>query len=131
MIHGLLNHSTLLEIIKDFTVFDKEEKFNNETGLKSIETMKKIAAYHQYYAVKKAVKTTIKASSERGDGKAGVMWHTQGSGKSLSMVFYTGKIIQALDNPTIVVITDRNDLDYMEVLVMMYIKLPLLMMEMI
>ena len=111
MIHGLLNHSTLLEIIKDFTVFEKEEKFNNETGLKSIETMKKIAAYHQYYAVKKAVKTTIKASSERGDGKAGVMWHTQGSGKSLSMVFYTGKIIQALDNPTIVVITDRNDLD--------------------
>ncbi|MDD3474993.1 MAG: type I restriction endonuclease subunit R, partial [Candidatus Dojkabacteria bacterium] len=111
MIHGLLNHSTLLEIIKDFTVFEKEEKFNNETGLKSIETMKKIAAYHQYYAVKKAIETTIIASSQTGNGKAGVMWHTQGSGKSLSMVFYTGKIIQTLDNPTIVIITDRNDLD--------------------
>jgi type I restriction enzyme R subunit len=111
MIHGLLNHSTLLELIKDFTVFETEEKFDNETGLKTIETMKKVAAYHQYYAVKKAIDSTIEAASQEGDGKAGVMWHTQGSGKSLSMVFYTGKIVQRLDNPTVVVITDRNDLD--------------------
>jgi len=72
---------------------------------------KKIAAYHQYYAVNKALSTTRKAADETGDKRAGVIWHTQGSGKSLSMVFYTGKIVLALDNPTIVVLTDRNDLD--------------------
>ncbi|ETR67262.1 MAG: hypothetical protein OMM_11791, partial [Candidatus Magnetoglobus multicellularis str. Araruama] len=79
----------------------------------------KIAAYHQYYAVNKAVESTLKASGFlkidgkyiEGDRKGGVVWHTQGSGKSLSMVFYAGKIILALDNPTILVITDRNDLD--------------------
>lgn len=111
LINGLLNHSTLLEIIKDFTVFEKEKKVDDETGLITVDTSKKIAAYHQYYAVKKAITSTIKASSEQGNNKAGVMWHTQGSGKSLSMVFYTGKIVQTLNNPTIVVITDRNDLD--------------------
>ncbi|NPE32122.1 DEAD/DEAH box helicase family protein, partial [Methanococcoides sp. SA1] len=82
-----------------------------KTKLTTIETTKKLAAYHQYYAVNKAVATTIKASSENGDRKGGVVWHTQGSGKSLSMVFYTGKIVLALHNPTILVITDRNDLD--------------------
>ena len=111
LINGLLNHSTLLEIIKDFTVFEKEKKVDDETGLITVETSKKIAAYHQYYAVKKAITSTIQSSSEQGNNKAGVMWHTQGSGKSLSMVFYTGKIVQTLNNPTIVVITDRNDLD--------------------
>ena len=111
LVKGLLNHSTLLEIIKDFTVFEKEKKYDDETGLTRIETVKKIAGYHQYYAVKKAIQSTIQASSENGNGKAGVMWHTQGSGKSLSMVFYTGKIVQTLNNPTVVVITDRNDLD--------------------
>lgn len=111
LVNGLLNHSTLLEIIKDFTVFEKEKKYDDETGLTRIETAKKIAGYHQYFAVKKAIQTTIQASSEDGNGKAGVMWHTQGSGKSLSMVFYTGKIVQTLNNPTVVVITDRNDLD--------------------
>ena len=111
LVKGLLNHSTLLEIIKDFTVFEKEKKYDDETGLTRIETVKKIAGYHQYYAVKKAIQSTIQASSETGNGKAGVMWHTQGSGKSLSMVFYTGKIVQTLNNPTVVVITDRNDLD--------------------
>jgi len=111
LIKGLLNHNTLLEIIKDFTVFEKEKKYDEHTGLVQVETLKKIAAYHQYFAVKKAVKTTIEAASQQGDGKAGVMWHTQGSGKSLSMVFYSGKIVKELNNPTIVVITDRNDLD--------------------
>jgi len=111
LVKGLLNHATLLEIIKDFTVFEKEKKYDDETGLTRIETVKKIAGYHQYYAVKKAIQSTIQASSENGNGKAGVMWHTQGSGKSLSMVFYTGKIVQTLNNPTVVVITDRNDLD--------------------
>nr|MBP9870414.1 type I restriction endonuclease subunit R [Nitrosomonas sp.] len=104
--------------------------------------VKKIAAYHQYYAVNAAVASTLRAAAvgandveannhlplqvneppasyglasvtqqPKGDKKAGVVWHTQGSGKSLSMVFYTGKIVLALNNPTIVVITDRNDLD--------------------
>ncbi|MEA1983098.1 MAG: type I restriction endonuclease subunit R, partial [Campylobacterota bacterium] len=77
----------------------------------TIETVKKLAAYHQYYAVNKAVERTTKASAEDGDKKGGVVWHTQGSGKSLSMVFYTGKIVLSLNNPTILVITDRNDLD--------------------
>ena len=73
--------------------------------------MKKLAAYHQYHAVNKAVESTRLAVAEKGNRKAGVVWHTQGSGKSLSMVFYAGKLIHNLDNPTIVVITDRNDLD--------------------
>ncbi|KUK77363.1 MAG: type I restriction-modification system restriction subunit [candidate division WS6 bacterium 34_10] len=111
MSKGLLKPETLLEIIKDFTVFSKEEKIDSETGLRKIQTSKKISAYHQYYAVKKAVKSTLEASSEQGDGRGGVFWHTQGSGKSLSMVFYSGKVVQQLNNPTIVVITDRNDLD--------------------
>ena len=69
------------------------------------------SAYHQYHAVNKAVESTRLAATEKGNRKAGVIWHTQGSGKSLSMVFYTGKLIHNLDNPTVVVITDRNDLD--------------------
>ena len=76
-----------------------------------IEPDKKIAAYHQYYATNKALESVIKASSASGNRKGGVIWHTQGSGKSLTMVFSAGKIIQKLGNPTIVVITDRNDLD--------------------
>lgn len=78
-----------------------------------IHTVKKLAAYHQYYAVNKAVQSTVNASGERGDKRGGVVWHTQGSGKSLSMVFYSGKLITSVEmkNPTIVVITDRNDLD--------------------
>ena len=84
---------------------------DHETGLTTIETIKKIAAYHQYYAVNKAITNTTRATAISGDKKGGVIWHTQGSGKSLSMVFYSGKIVQQLDNPTLLVITDRNDLD--------------------
>ena len=80
-------------------------------GLTRVETIKKIANYHQYHVVNKAVECTQEASSEDGNRKIGVVWHTQGSGKSLSMVFYTGKVVLSLNNPTIVVITDRNDLD--------------------
>jgi type I restriction enzyme R subunit len=76
-----------------------------------IGTVKKIAAYHQYYAVNRAVEQTMRASAIHGDHKAGVVWHTQGAGKSLSMVFYAGKIVRCLNNPTILIITDRNDLD--------------------
>ncbi len=101
MFTGMLNKKTLLDLIRHFVVFEKSKD----------KTLKKVAAYHQYYAVNKAVATTQTAAAETGDRRAGVVWHTQGSGKSLSMVFYTGKLVLALDNPTIVVLTDRNDLD--------------------
>src|SRR5258706_3938993 len=101
MFNGMLNKQTLLDLIRHFVVFEKSKE----------KTLKKVAAYHQYYAVNKAVTTTQTAAAESGDRRAGVVWHTQGSGKSLSMVFYTGKLVLALDNPTIVVLTDRNDLD--------------------
>ena len=111
MCTGMLNPVTLLDLIRNFIVYEKSTKIESKTGITTIETVKKLAAYHQYYAVNKAVERTIKASSEHGDKKGGVVWHTQGSGKSLSMVFYTGKVVLALNNPTILVITDRNDLD--------------------
>ena len=97
---GMLNKKTLLDLIKNFIVYEKEENL-----------IKKLAAYHQYDAVNNAVISTIKAT--KGSKKAGIVWHTQGSGKSLSMVFYASKLAVAkeLENPTIVVLTDRNDLD--------------------
>lgn len=111
LINGMLNKSTLLDLIRHFIVFEEVKREDPVTRLTFIQVTKKLAAYHQYYAVNKAVSTTIKAASDNGSRKGGVVWHTQGSGKSLSMVFYTGKIVLALDNPTILVITDRNDLD--------------------
>lgn len=111
LIKGMLNRETLLDLIRHFVVFEKSKKEDLKTGITTIETIKKIAAYHQYYAVNKAVESTVKASGVDGDRKGGVVWHTQGSGKSLSMVFYSGKIVLNLNNPTILVITDRNDLD--------------------
>lgn len=110
----MLSKQVLLNLIRYCTVFESEEKVNKETGLISIVKIKKVAAYHQYYAVQKAVTQTIRAThSTDGDRKVGVVWHTQGSGKSLSMVFYSGQIIThpQMQNPTIVVLTDRNDLD--------------------
>jgi type I restriction enzyme R subunit len=111
LIKGMLSKSVLLDLIQHFIVFEKSKKEDAKTGLASVLTIKKIAAYHQYYAVNKAIEETLRATSEHGDGKAGVVWHTQGSGKSLSMVFYTGKSVLKLKNPTVVVLTDRNDLD--------------------
>lgn len=122
LIIGMLNKKTLLDLIRHFIVFEENKKEDKETGIITIERVKKLAAYHQYYAVNKAVESTLRASGIKkdliindkktiGDRKGGVIWHTQGSGKSLSMVFYTGKIVLAMNNPTIVVITDRNDLD--------------------
>lgn len=110
LINGMLNPIVLLDLVRSFIVFEKSKK-EDKNGIITIEIIKKLSAYHQYYAVNKAVQRTISASSEGGDKKGGVIWHTQGSGKSLSMVFYTGKIVLALKNPTILVITDRNDLD--------------------
>jgi len=140
LIQGMLNPHTLLDLIRHFTVFEKSKKEDPKTGITTITTVKKLAAYHQYYAVNRAVESTMRAAGyvhrpdaeevgsvqevspevygvasvgrqPLGDRKGGVVWHTQGSGKSLSMVFYTGKIVLALNNPTVLVITDRNDLD--------------------
>lgn len=113
LLKGMLNPSTLLDLVRNFIVFEKTKKEDAKTGLTQIFTEKKLAAYHQYFAVNKAVQSSIKASGVNGDKRGGVVWHTQGSGKSLSMVFYSGKLITApeMQNPTIVVITDRNDLD--------------------
>lgn len=133
LIVGMLHPKTLLDLIRHFIVFEKSSKEDPVSGLITINTVKKLAAYHQYYAVNAAVASTLRAADmdghsmihespasyglpgvshqPKGDRKAGVVWHTQGSGKSLSMVFYTGKIVLALNNPTVLVITDRNDLD--------------------
>ncbi len=113
LLQGMMQPSTLLDLVRNFIVFEKTKKEDVKTGLIQIQTEKKLAAYHQYYAVNKAVQSSILASGINGDKKGGVVWHTQGSGKSLSMVFYSGKLITApeMNNPTIVVITDRNDLD--------------------
>lgn len=102
LIHGMLNPETLLDLIRYFVLFQDNGKGH---------ISKILAAYHQYYAVNKAVDRALLASSGQGDGKGGVIWHTQGSGKSLTMVFFSGKLIQMLNNPTLVVVTDRNDLD--------------------
>lgn len=113
VLKGMLNPSTLLDLVRNFIVFEKNKKEDAKTGITQIESVKKLAAYHQYYAVNKAVQSSIIASGVNGDKRGGVVWHTQGSGKSLSMVFYSGKLITApeMQNPTILVITDRNDLD--------------------
>lgn len=110
----MLDKKALLELIRYCTVFEQEEKKDEKTGLIFQVKIKKVAAYHQYYAVQKAVEQTLRATHTKdGDRKVGVVWHTQGSGKSLSMVFYSGQIIThpQMGNPTIVMLTDRNDLD--------------------
>lgn len=140
LIKGMLDKKTLLDLIRHFIVFEKSKKEDKETGIITIQTVKKLASYHQYHAVNRAVESTLRASGYRetkrdisgwlevrespasygvagvdsqpvGDRKGGVVWHTQGSGKSLSMVFYAGKIVLVMHNPTVVIITDRNDLD--------------------
>lgn len=98
---GMFEKNRLLDIIQNFICFNEDEEEKK--------TFKILAGYHQYFAVKKAIESTKKAVAT--DGKGGVFWHTQGSGKSLSMVFYAQYLQNALNSPTIVVITDRNDLD--------------------
>ena len=94
-IEGMFDKKRFLDILQNFICFSNDAKI--------------LAAYHQYFAVRKAINSTKKATET--DGRGGVFWHTQGSGKSLSMVFYTHLLQQALNSPTIVVLTDRNDLD--------------------
>jgi type I restriction enzyme R subunit len=103
LIKGVFDQSRFLDILRNFIVFSDEP-----TGL-----VKRVAKYHQYWAVNAAVESTIEASGPDGDRRGGVVWHTQGSGKSIEMVLYAGKIMrnEAMGNPTLVFITDRNDLD--------------------
>ena len=101
MVKGMLNKAVLLDLIRHFTLFHQNKE----------QFIKIVPRYHQYFAVNKAVEATKKATADAGDQRAGVIWHTQGSGKSLSMAFYSGKLVLALNNPTLVILTDRNDLD--------------------
>lgn len=103
LIRGAFAPERLLDILRYFIVFEQGEA----------RLVKKVAAYHQVHAVNKAVEKTLQASRAEGDQRVGVVWHTQGSGKSLSMLFYAGKVIQhpAMANPTLIILTDRNDLD--------------------
>ncbi|BAO36760.1 TPA: type I restriction endonuclease subunit R [Serratia marcescens] len=103
LIEGVFEHRRLLALLRDFTVFGE-----TGSGLAKI-----IAGYHQFHAVQHAVNSTVNASSPDGNQRAGVIWHTQGSGKSLLMAFYAGQLVRhpAMANPTLVVLTDRNDLD--------------------
>ncbi|WP_020485776.1 type I restriction endonuclease subunit R [Methylomonas sp. MK1] len=102
LIHGLLNPATLLDYLRFFVLFE------DDGGL-----VKKVAGYHQYHAVRAAIQHVVTASRPDGNHKGGVVWHTQGSGKSITMTCFAARVMQeaAMENPTIVVITDRNDLD--------------------
>ena len=104
VVEGLLRPETLLDYLRFFVLFERDARG---------QFIKKCAAYHQFYGVNAAVAATLAASGAEGDGRIGVMWHTQGSGKSISMLFYAGKLLAqpALHNPTLVVVTDRSDLD--------------------
>ena len=105
LVKGLFDQRRHLEFLRNFVAF--EEDPHSEALIKIL------AGYHQFHAVQQAVDATIQATSPEGDRRCGVVWHTQGSGKSLSMMFYGGKMVTepAMENPTIVVLTDRNDLD--------------------
>ncbi len=104
LVKGLFDRGRFLRYLRHFIVFEEDHG-------KAL--VKKIAGYHQFHAVEHAVVTTVKASRPSGDRRCGVVWHTQGSGKSLTMAFYAGRIVvePAMENPTVVVLTDRNDLD--------------------
>jgi type I restriction enzyme R subunit len=101
MVKGMLNKNVLPDLIRHYILFHQNKE----------QITKIVPRYHQYFAVNKAVETTKVATAINGDQRAGVIWHTQGSGKSLTMVFYAGKLVLALNNPTLVILTDRNDLD--------------------
>ncbi|TNV90829.1 DEAD/DEAH box helicase [Xylella fastidiosa] len=103
LIEGIFEPHRLLDLLRHFTVFRK-----TDAGLAKI-----IAGYHQFHAVRQAINSTVAASSPQGNQRIGVIWHTQGSGKSLLMAFYAGQLVKhpAMANPTLVVLTDRNDLD--------------------
>ena len=109
VIRGFFDRGLFLDYIRFFVLFETDGGSQPAAGA----TIKKIAGYHQFHAVREAVQSTIAAANPTGDKKAGVVWHTQGSGKSISMCCYAGKLLQqpAMQNPTLLIVTDRNDLD--------------------
>ncbi|MET1248878.1 type I restriction endonuclease subunit R [Sporolactobacillus sp. STCC-11] len=115
LFRGMLEQSRLIDIVTHFILFQTTSSESYDVKGKKLGAKKSLikilAAYHQYFAVKKAIEKTQIASSSSGNRKIGVVWHTQGSGKSFTMVFYTATLVRELNNPTIIVITDRNDLD--------------------
>ncbi len=113
LIKGVFEPKRFLDLLKNFVVFSDETVTDKSTGQPTRALVKRVAKYHQYWAVNAAVESTVHASSPDGDRRGGVVWHTQGSGKSFEMVFYAAKIMRdpRMANPTLVFITDRNDLD--------------------
>ncbi len=113
LIKGVFEPRRFLDLLKNFVVFSDETVTDKSTGQPTRALVKRVAKYHQYWAVNAAVESTVQASSPDGDRRGGVVWHTQGSGKSFEMVFYSAKIMRdpRMANPTLVFITDRNDLD--------------------
>lgn len=113
LIQGVFEKNRFLDLLHNFVVFSDEAVTDKKSGQRVMTTIKKVAKYHQYWAVKAAVDSTIEASAITGDKRGGVVWHTQGSGKSLEMLFYAAKVMSdpRMANPTLVFITDRNDLD--------------------
>jgi len=105
LIRGVFEKRRFLELVRHFIAFEHDPDRD--------ETVKIVAGYHQFHATRRAIAATIEAASPQGDKRCGVVWHTQGSGKSLTMLFYAGRVIlhPAMENPTLVVLTDRNDLD--------------------
>jgi type I restriction enzyme R subunit len=112
LIRGVFDQHRFLDIVRNFIVFS-DETVTDAQGQRSRALIKRVAKYHQYWAVNAAVESTVTAASPDGDRRGGVVWHTQGSGKSLEMVFYAAKVMRdpRMTNPTLVFITDRNDLD--------------------
>ncbi|WP_100470532.1 type I restriction endonuclease subunit R [Mycobacteroides abscessus] len=113
LIKGAFEPSRFLDIVKNFIVFSEETVTDKKSGQKSTALIKRVAKYHQYWAVNAAVESTVEAAGPDGDRRGGVVWHTQGSGKSIEMLLYAAKIMrdERMSNPTLVFLTDRNDLD--------------------
>lgn len=113
LVKGVFDHSRFLDVVKNFIVFSDGTAMDRNTGQLTRVLVKRVVKYHQYWAVNAAVESTVQASKPEGDRRGGVVWHTQGSGKSLEMLFYAAKIMRdpRMKNPTLVFITDRNDLD--------------------
>ncbi|UER54450.1 type I restriction endonuclease subunit R [Kineosporiaceae bacterium SCSIO 59966] len=113
LIKGVFEPKRFLDLLQNFIVFSDETATDKATGQPTRVLVKRVAKYHQYWAVNAAVESTVQASRPDGDRRGGVVWHTQGSGKSFEMVFYAAKIMRdpRMANPTLVFITDRNDLD--------------------
>ncbi|WP_437773489.1 type I restriction endonuclease subunit R [Arthrobacter sp. KNU40] len=113
LLKGVFEPKRFLDLLQNFVVFSDETATDKATGQPARVLVKRVAKYHQYWAVNAAVESTVQASRPDGDRRGGVVWHTQGSGKSFEMVFYAAKIMRdpRMVNPTLVFITDRNDLD--------------------